>query len=91
MWICARCGTEARQPEICSGCGSRMRPFPEQAGNPRPLVSFVLLITNHKDQTTEAVGPFNSVLECDQWWAQHASEERFTNCVALEPMLMEAP
>ena len=91
MWICARCGTEARQPEVCSGCGSLMRSFDAQGGNPRPLVSFVLLVTDRKHHTTEAIGPFDSVLACDQWWDQHSKEERFENCVALEPLLMEAP
>ncbi len=77
MWICAKCGTEAQQPEICSGCGSNMKPFNEPPKEER--YRFVLI--DLKD--IAAYGPFPSVIAADMW-AETAINHNDTRVVLME-------
>ena len=78
MWICAKCGTEALQPETCSGCGSLMR-LPEKPKEER--YKFVLI--DLKDPA--AYGPFPSVIAADMWADRHINHND------TRVVLMEAP
>lgn len=88
MWICAKCGTEAQQPEICSGCGSSMKPFDSQ-----PAFAFVLLLHERSyDETPDFIlGPFPTVMEADQWWEAHCRDERFSKVRFHAATLVERP
>lgn len=92
MWICAACGTEAQRPEICSGCGSNMKPF-EQADKPKEeRYRFCLVMyPSGKTKATEFVGPFPSVMSADQWWDTHRSGKEGYGYADYEVVLMEAP
>jgi hypothetical protein len=81
MWICAKCGTQAYQVEVCSGCGCIMN-LPEDPTKPPPpkTYQFVLVVTL-EDKTLAAFGPFESVMAADQW--QDAHFKRVTSHVML--------
>ena len=79
MWICARCGTEAQQAEMCSGCGSIMRPFPE----PPPLERYRYVLIDKRDFA--CYGPFLKVIDADSWAEAHLKHQ---DC---EVVLMEFP
>lgn len=82
MWICAACGTEAQQPDMCSGCGSLMRPFNE----PKEVkYQFVLIVHRHRDDDSAVYGPFPSVMSADQWADGNLDHHDY------EVVLMEAP
>jgi hypothetical protein len=89
MWICASCGTEAHKPEVCSGCGSRMRPFDKPD---RSATMFLLTLGWDEEAGYEQfIGPFPSVTEADQWWDQNRSDERFHRVRYHEVTLLEVP
>jgi hypothetical protein len=77
MWICARCGTEAQQPEICSGCGSNMKPFDQPSKEER----FRFVLIDLKDPA--AYGPFPSVISADMWAEKHVNHND-TRVVLME-------
>ena len=79
MWICAKCGTEAQQPEICSGCGSNMKPFGEADKPKEERYKFVLI--DLKDPA--AYGPFPSVISADMWAEKHINHND-TRVVLME-------
>lgn len=82
MWICAACGTEAQVPDMCSGCGSLMKPF----GEPKEVkYQFVLIVHRHRDDDSAAYGPFPSVMSADQWADGNLDHHDY------EVVLMEAP
>lgn len=84
MWICARCGTEAQRPEICSGCGSNMKPF-EQADKPKEERYKFVLVVYSKPNVADVIGPFPSVMAGDMWASENLTHNDY------EVMLMEAP
>lgn len=85
MWICARCGTEAQRPEICSGCGSSMKPFDSPPKEER--FKFVLIAyKGYVEDGFDVFGPFPSVMAADAWAEAHL-EKRDNH----EVVLMEAP
>jgi len=88
MWICAKCGTQAQQIEVCSGCGCLMT-LPEQVA----VVSFALLLHERSyDESPDFIfGPFTTVMEADQWWDAHKKEERFGRIRFYTVTLMENP
>lgn len=89
MWICARCGTEAQKPEVCSGCGSSMKPFDPPPKEER--FQFCLLTyPPGKTKATEFIGPFPSVMAADQWWEQHMAPHGY-HFNDYEVLLMENP
>lgn len=79
MWICARCGTEAQRPEVCSGCGSQMRPFEQPPRIER--YQFVLI----DKRSIAAYGPFPNVMAGDSWAESHLDHHDY------EVVLMESP
>lgn len=85
MWICAACGTEAQQPDMCSGCGSLMRPFPKEVKYQFVLIAYLL------KGGTECIGPFESVTLADQWWDANAPKRVDYGWKDYEVVLMEAP
>ena len=90
MWICAKCGTEAQQPETCSGCGSSMKPFGQPPKEER--YKFVLIAHFGKLKASiDCYGPFDSVLAADQWWDNHAASRVEYGWKDYEVVLMEAP
>lgn len=89
MWICATCGTEAREPEVCSGCGSRMKPFNEPPKEKR--YHFVLVLQSNDKDGLFAYGTFPNVMAADMWWDQHMREDRFDGLHKHEVVMMEAP
>jgi hypothetical protein len=94
MWICASCGTEAQQIEVCSGCGSLMRLGTQALTPARPAVSFVLLLSESDVEAPDPdfiIGPFSTVLEADQWYDQHKEDERFATVKSKIIQVMEAP
>lgn len=90
MWICARCGTEAQRPEICSACGSAMKPFDQPATPKEDRYQFVLIAFLTKGGT-EAIGPFPNVTAADQWWDANAAGRGRYGYKDYEVSLMEAP
>lgn len=82
MWICASCGTQAKQVEVCSGCGAKMLSLKE----PEPIKAyeFVLVVTL-EDKTMAAFGPFPSVMAADTWQDEHFKR------VTSQVMLMTNP
>lgn len=90
MWICAKCGTQAQIPDICSGCGSIMRPFDQPKKEDR--YKFVLaMYPAGKTRAVEFVGPFPNVMQADQWWEQHRLGKEGYDYNDYEVVLMEAP
>ena len=93
MWICAGCGTEAQQPDMCSGCGSRMKPFGEPPKEDR--YQFVLIaypLDYPKLGTSLGVfGPFASVLAADLWWETFTASRTDYGWKDYEVVLMENP
>jgi hypothetical protein len=88
MWICAKCGTQAQKIEVCSGCACPMTPLVA----PKPAHSFALYAYKDDGSKEEfCFGPFPSVLEADQWWAQHRREDRFHHVLFTETRIMETP
>ncbi len=77
MWICAKCGTEAQQPEICSGCGSFMKP----PGSPPKEERYRFVLIDLKDPA--AYGPFPSVIAADMWADGHITHND-TRVVLME-------
>lgn len=71
MWICARCGTQAQQIELCSGCGTAMRPLTATPIEPTPPKYQFMLVIHLPDKTLAAFGPFESVMAADMWQDQH--------------------
>lgn len=82
MWICAKCGTQAQQPDMCSGCGSLMRPFTQPK---EERYRFVLIVHRHRDNDSGAYGPFPSVISADMWADGHLDHHDY------EVVLMENP
>lgn len=80
MWICAKCGTQAQQVDICSGCGSAMKPFGQADSPKEERYKFVLIDL----KSPAAYGPFPSVIAADMW----ADAAGITQSNVL---LMEAP
>ena len=84
MWICASCGTQAQQPDMCSGCGTVMRPF-NQPQDKRYM--FVLIAyKGYVEDGFDVFGPFPSVMAADAWAEAHL-EKRDNH----EVVLMENP
>ena len=83
MWICAKCGTQAQKPELCSGCGSQMRPFDQPPKEER--YKFVLIVHRSGDGDSGAYGPFPSVTAADLW------ADKTFNHHDYEVVLMENP
>lgn len=88
MWICAKCGTQAQVPDMCSGCGSMMRPFDEPVKEVK--YQFVLIAYLLKGGI-DCHGPFDSVMAADQWWDNHAAKRVEYGWKDYEVVLMEAP
>lgn len=84
MWICAACGTQAQVPDMCSGCGSMMKPF----GEPKE-VNYQFVLICPLDKGFECIGPFESVLAADMWWDEHRSHD--AKAINYEVVLMEVP
>lgn len=81
MWICAKCGTQAQQLEVCSGCGCLMK-LPEVALAPPPPKQYQFMLIIHlEDKTLAAFGPFDSVMQADMWQDEHY--KRVTSQVIL--------
>ena len=88
MWICARCGTEAQQPEICSGCGSTMKPF----GQPPKEDRFKFVLVAHLSKGgIDLIGPFPNVMAADMWWDAKSPARAEYGWKDYEVVLMEAP
>lgn len=85
MWICAKCGTQAQEPEICSGCGSPMI-WPKKEAKYQYVVIAYLLKGG-----TECIGPFETVTLADQWWDANATKRVDYGWKDYEVVLMEAP
>ena len=83
MWICARCGTQAQRPEICSGCGSGMLPFEAPPRSER--FQFVLIVHRSDDEDSGAYGTFPNVMAADTWAESHLDHHDY------EVVLMESP
>lgn len=83
MWICAKCGTQAREIEVCSGCGTLMRldPLPQPKED---KYQFVLVVYS-KPNVADVIGPFVSVTAGDTWAAANLTHNDY------EVMLMENP
>lgn len=81
MWICAKCGTEAQRIDVCSSCGSLMKPFEEALAPPPPKKYDFVLVVQLEDKTMAAFGPFESVTAADMW--QDAHYKRVTSQVML--------
>lgn len=88
MWICASCGTQAQQPDVCSGCGTVMRPF-----NQPQEKRYMFVIVGHRtpEGCMAVYGPFESVTQADQWWDKHMSEVQGYTHGDYEVVLMENP
>ena len=78
MWICATCGTEAQQPEMCSGCGATMKPF-----NQPKEERYRFVVIDLKDPA--AYGPFPAIINADMWAEGHINHNDW------RVVLMEAP
>ena len=85
MWICARCGTEAQRIEICSNCGSTMKPLQSVLDPPPPKKYQFMLVIHLEDKTMAAFGPFESVMAADTWQDEHFKR------VTSQVMLMTHP
>ncbi len=85
MWICARCGTQAQQIELCSGCGAIMRPLTANVVEPPPKKYQFMLVIHLEDKTMAAFGPFESVMAADEWQDIHFKR------VTSQVMLMTHP
>jgi hypothetical protein len=85
MWICARCGTEAQQPEMCSGCGSIMRPLGEPPKEDRYKFVLIERHMHDGDLLSNVYGPFPSVIAADMWADATLKHHDY------EVVLMEAP
>jgi hypothetical protein len=85
MWICAKCGTQAQQIEVCSGCGTLMT-LPLQPTKEKRY-EFVLIEVEMMDGDPiySAYGPFESVMAADTW------ADEFLNHRNYEVALMENP
>jgi hypothetical protein len=83
MWICASCGTQAKQIELCSGCGVVMRSLDPPPPPPKKY-QFMLVVT-FEDKTMAAFGPFESVMAADTWQDEHFKR------VTSQVMLMTHP
>lgn len=90
MWICARCGTQAQVPDMCSGCGSMMRPF--DAPVKEVKYQFVLIaFRNLEPKGIDCYGPFPNVMAADDWWDANAASRAEYGWKDYEVVLMEAP
>jgi hypothetical protein len=82
MWICAKCGTQAQQIEVCSGCGTLMR-LPNQP--PKEKQYQYVLVIYSEPNVADVVGPFESVMGGDSWAEANLTHSNY------EVMLMENP
>ena len=85
MWICAKCGTQAQKPEICSGCGSKML-WPKTTAK----VQFALLMRTNDLDHIEAFGPFNTAPEAEAWWRERMRSVRFNGMHKHDIVVMES-
>lgn len=84
MWICAKCGTQAQQIEVCSGCGCLMT-TPNQ---PPKEERYQFVLIAHKGAVEDGFGvygPFESVMSADMWANATLKHTDY------EVVLMEAP
>jgi hypothetical protein len=88
MWICASCGTQAQRPEVCSGCGSKMRPFEEP---PRIERYQFMLIANRTKDDFGAYGAFPSVMAAENWAAAHLNHHDYDVVLMESPLPREEP